>query len=83
MKIEICVGTTCHLMGSSMLLEIINDLPEDVKNSINVKYSGCFDLCYGDMKPPIVKIDEKFYDNMAPEKFKEVVLNLLKENGDE
>lgn len=83
MKVQICVGTTCHLFGSSMLIEAINELPENVKNNIKVEYNTCFDLCYGDMKPPIAKIEDKFYDNLNPEKIKDIILNLFENNGDE
>ncbi|APT75411.1 hypothetical protein LN42_02680 [Marinitoga sp. 1137] len=83
MKIQICVGTTCHLMGSAMLSEAINELPEKIKNKIDVEYSTCFDLCYGEMKPPIIKIDDKFYENLNPEKLKKIILNILKNSGDE
>ncbi|MBT1248280.1 NAD(P)H-dependent oxidoreductase subunit E [Thermosipho sp. 1244] len=78
MKIEVCVGTTCHLMGSSTLIEALNDLPKDIKESLDLKYNLCFNTCYGKMKPPIVKIDNEFYQDMTPEKLKDIILNLVK-----
>ncbi|WP_233119552.1 NAD(P)H-dependent oxidoreductase subunit E [Thermosipho affectus] len=30
------------------------------------------------MKPPIVKIDNEFYQDMTPEKLKDIILNLVK-----
>lgn len=77
MKIEICVGTTCHLMGSSTLIESLEELDEKYSEKIDIKYRTCFDLCHGQMKPPIVKIDNKFYEDINPERIKNIVKNKL------
>ena len=74
MEIKVCVGTTCHLLGSSSLVEAINELPEDIKTKITLKYSTCFDKCQLEMKPPVVSIDGKLYDDMNPGKMKEMIM---------
>ena len=77
MKIEICVGTTCHLMGSSTIIEALEEMEKKYRDKVNVKYTTCFELCHGQMKPPIVKIDNKFYENINPEKIKSIVINKI------
>ncbi|MGM0640066.1 MAG: NAD(P)H-dependent oxidoreductase subunit E [Thermotogota bacterium] len=77
MKIEICVGTTCHLMGSSSIIEALEDIEEKIKDKIEIKYTTCFELCHGQMKPPIIKIDNKFYEDINPEKIKMIVRNKI------
>lgn len=81
MEIKVCVGTTCHLLGSSALVEAINELPEELKTKITLKYSTCFDTCHGDMKPPIVMIDGTLNDDMNPEKMKKIIREKLGVEG--
>ncbi|MDN5342051.1 (2Fe-2S) ferredoxin domain-containing protein [Oceanotoga sp. DSM 15011] len=80
MVISICVGTTCHLLGSSSLVEAINELPEKYLNNVSIKYSTCFDVCHGQMKPPIAKIDDKLYDDLSPDKIKKIIIAMVGDN---
>jgi NADH:ubiquinone oxidoreductase subunit E len=44
--LEVCVGTACFVMGSSNLLEDLKeDMPEDLKDIVDIKPIRCLDLC--------------------------------------
>ncbi|PLV60048.1 (2Fe-2S) ferredoxin domain-containing protein [Thermotoga sp. KOL6] len=80
-KVEICVGTTCHIMGSYALVDTLESLPSWIKEKIDYKLSPCFDVCHGHMKPPIVKVEGQYYENMTPDDLKRVIMEIL-ERGD-
>ena len=56
--IEICLGTTCHLMGSSDLQDLEEQLPERLRGHVRVKAVSCLGYCgdrqYG--KAPYVRV---------------------------
>ena len=79
MKIKVCVGTICHLMGSAAVIEEINNFPEELMNKIELSYATCFDVCHGMMKPPVIRINDKFFENVEPENVKEIIENYMKE----
>lgn len=58
-KLEICQGTTCYVMGASKLASLATELPDDLKEKVTVsgiRCSGhCKDGAYGDA--PYVLID--------------------------
>ena len=42
LTVEICMGTSCHLMGSQDLLAVIEALPAEQRQLIEVKGVTCF-----------------------------------------
>lgn len=78
MKIKICVGTTCHLMGAPALIESVNLLKKNLDEKIELEYATCFSLCQGKMVPPVVEIDSNYFENVSPDKLKKVILEKLK-----
>lgn len=44
-KVEICIGTSCHLMGSPLIIEFLENLPESVKVRLNIVYATCLKRC--------------------------------------
>ncbi|MBT1247160.1 MULTISPECIES: NAD(P)H-dependent oxidoreductase subunit E [unclassified Thermosipho (in: thermotogales)] len=77
--VEVCVGTTCHLMGSSILIDTIENLPEEVKEHLNFKCSLCFGDCNEGRTPPIIKVNKITYHGVTPEKLKEIIFSCLEE----
>lgn len=77
MRIKICVGTTCHLMGAPALIESIDSLEKELKKKIESEYATCFSVCQGEMIPPVVQIGEKYYGNMTPDNLKKIVKERL------
>ena len=85
-KVEICLGTTCYVLGSFRLSALEEQLPPEFKDRVEVVGCACLDVChdrnYGNA--PFVRIDEKrIVDNATIEK----VIDILREEyfagGDE
>ena len=47
-EVRICIGTTCHLFGSSRLLGLEKRLPEAWRGRVAVSTGTCAGLCDGD-----------------------------------
>jgi NADH:ubiquinone oxidoreductase subunit E len=60
-KVEICVGTTCYILGAAELQDLENFLPGDLKSKVDICGATCLGFCknenYG--KAPFVRIDGK------------------------
>ena len=56
-KIEICTGTACYLMGSGELIELLENLPESFKEHIDLKGTACQGFCRAGSRPPFVSIN--------------------------
>ncbi len=69
-KLELCFGTTCFVMGASKLQEIENLIPPQYKNKVEVKAHTCLDLCKNSkyMKAPFVKVDGEIISEATVEK---------------
>ena len=72
-ELEICQGTSCHLLGSQELFEAVLALPEKWRESIVLKRVDCLKSC---RQGPNIRIDGKVLSGLTPE---ELVL-LLQEN---
>ncbi|MDR1925733.1 MAG: (2Fe-2S) ferredoxin domain-containing protein [Planctomycetaceae bacterium] len=59
-KIEICLGTTCHLFGSSELVDIESRLPVEIADQVEVVYRACLEACHSQCykSAPFVRINE-------------------------
>lgn len=63
-KITICLGTTCHLMGSSHLQNILEDLPSSLINHVEIKWARCLGYCNSEKhQAPFVLVN----DELLPE----------------
>lgn len=60
-RITVCCGTTCHVMGSGEIMDYLLQLPDEVKNKISIKGSPCLEYCYTKEagKPPFVTINDR------------------------
>ena len=43
--VELCMGTTCFVMGGSGVTEFVDILSEDEKKRVEIKHSPCIGLC--------------------------------------
>jgi NADH:ubiquinone oxidoreductase subunit E len=75
-KLKICVGTYCFVMGGNELKEIKNQLPADLKDKVYVEASVCLgcDAKGIEQKPPYVEID----GYLMPEANAEKIINYLR-----
>lgn len=44
-KIEICCGTTCFMLGSNNLLNIENEMPPELRGKAEIVAVPCLELC--------------------------------------
>ena len=44
-KVSICTGTACFVMGSSEIMLIEEKLPEDLKDKVEVEGIPCLEKC--------------------------------------
>ena len=47
-KVEICCGTACYLLGAAKLMNIEEELPENLKDKVDIQASPCLGLCERD-----------------------------------
>lgn len=60
-KISVCTGTACYVMGASELLLLEESLPENLRNAVEVEGIPCGEQCHGikEKRPPYVKVDDE------------------------
>lgn len=58
-KVEICCGTACYLLGASRLLALETELPEELKDRVEIEAKACLGLCNDDSLggAPYVKVN--------------------------
>ncbi|MBR7180353.1 MAG: hypothetical protein IKD42_01870 [Kiritimatiellae bacterium] len=59
-EVEICCGTACYLLGASQMVDIENDLPDGLKDSVEIIPRTCLGLCERDNigKAPYVRFNK-------------------------
>lgn len=60
-KVSICTGTACFVMGASEIMLLEEELPEELKDKVEVEGITCFEHCKDSKcgKAPFVKINEE------------------------
>lgn len=70
-NVKVCLGTTCFVMGSSNLQELIELVPKKYGNDVEVAGSPCLGLCSIDWefsKAPYVKVNNEVIKEATVEK---------------
>lgn len=47
-KVEICCGTACYLLGAAKMMNIEDQLPEDCRGRVEIEAKTCLELCERD-----------------------------------
>lgn len=47
-KVEICCGTACYLLGAMHLMNLESRLPAALKDRVEIEAKGCLGLCNDD-----------------------------------
>ena len=60
-KVRICAGTTCYLMGGMQLQSLEDHLDPEAKSIVDIDGARCLGLCKGENygKAPFVMINEE------------------------
>ena len=78
-KVQICLGTTCFVMGASKLQDLERMLPPEWKDKADISAQTCLGMCQnqdsGFIKAPFVKINDEMIGEASVEK----VIDKLKE----
>ena len=58
-RVVVCVGTACYVLGGAELLEIEERMPASLKDRIELEGRPCMGLCSGRGadKPPFATVD--------------------------
>jgi NADH:ubiquinone oxidoreductase subunit E len=70
LEIEICMGTSCHLLGAQDLMEVIETLPAEKKAMVELKGAICLESCG---KGPNIKVNGLVLCNMTPERLLQII----------
>ncbi len=70
-SVKVCLGTTCFVMGSANLQELIDTVPAKYGDKVEVSGVPCLGLCSIDWefsKAPYVKVDDDVIKEATVEK---------------
>ena len=69
--IDVCVGSSCHLMGSHEIVKLIQNEIANRHLDDEVVLSGCFCLGKCNRSGVSVKVGEEVYTGITPSNFRE------------
>lgn len=72
--VEVCLGTSCHLLGAQDLMTYLERTPKEWKEWLEVRGSTCLHNCG---KGPNVKINDVVYTGMTPDHLHDLLSDLL------
>lgn len=60
-KVSICTGTACFVMGASEIMLLEEELPPDLRDMVEIEGVTCLDLCKNAEcgKAPFVRINDE------------------------
>lgn len=76
-KVKICMGTHCTMMGNLNLQENLEDLQLEYPGQIEIESVRCLKFCE-DNKAPIVELSGKIITNASAEKVISEILEVVK-----
>ncbi len=75
-KVQICFGTHCTMMGAMDIYESVNQLREElIDRQIDIQIVKCFGDCKSNLDAPVVLIDEKKITGATSEKVMAEIMN--------
>ena len=83
-KVEICCGTACYLLGAAKLMDIEEQLPAHVKDRVEIEARTCLELCERDNLggAPFVRINgSEIISQATPESVLARILELAGEGA--
>lgn len=73
LRVEVCIGTSCYLLGAQDLIDAIEEMPDSEKEMIDLVGATCLKSCG---KGPNVRINGITIPNVTPEH----LIEILKDN---
>ena len=83
LKLEICCGTTCYMLGAAKLMTLENIMPAEWRDKIEVAGLPCMELCVSEKLSgaPFARLDGEVIPQATIEKILEAVRGKLKGEG--
>lgn len=78
-SLEICVGTSCYLLGAQDLIDAVECLPNDMKSRINLLGVTCLKNCG---QGPNARINGQVLTNLNPDKLIDILDIALQQEED-
>ena len=75
MVIQVCVGSSCHLKGSSEIVELLQKAVEEYHLEDEVTLTGSFCIGKCNRVGVTVQVDDDIYVGITTENFKEFLQN--------
>ena len=75
-KVKVCLGTTCFVMGGSNLQELNEIIPKKYGDKVETEACNCLGLCsihWEYSKAPYVKVDDDVINEATVEKVLEAI----------
>lgn len=72
-KLKICAGTMCYVMGGAQLTEIADDLPENIREHVEISLMPCLKQCNQDERPPFIELNGKIISGINRETLVKIV----------
>lgn len=76
-KLKICAGTMCYVMGGAQLMDIAEDIPEDIREYVDISLMPCLKQCNGTEKPPFVELNGQIITGVS----KSTLIRIIKEEA--
>ncbi len=74
-KLKLCAGTMCYVMGGAQLMEVEELLSAEEKQYVEITLSPCLQRCNGQDTPPFAELDGEIITGVS----KEILLRIIKE----
>jgi len=74
LHLEICSGTSCHLMGSFDLYQTVESLRSQYKEHLEVSVVTCLGKCG---QGPSIKFNGTVYTQVTPEQLKKMIMQAV------
>ena len=77
-KVEICAGSHCSLVGALSILDTLEELQEEYPDQIQIKKYECMDLCENIKNVPVVKVDGELITSAQTQKVISKIMERIK-----
>lgn len=77
-KVEICVGSHCSLVGALNILDTLEKLQEDYPGEIEIKRVECLDRCEDIKMAPVVRVDDELITSAQTQKVVSKIMERIK-----
>ncbi len=74
-KLKICMGTMCYVMGGAELKDFIETLSQEIKQHLEISFSSCLGYCNEKQDPPFIELNGKMLAGIS----KSNLMQILKE----